>query len=119
MKYTPCLEVILKELNLSIPSFRMIYCTVFHCAAITILQYSDMPINAFHCIALHCRVLYRSDLVYMKVKSILLCKQGVLCKHEQTWPSTFLTVYDKSKALEGGERRESVEGKEVKVCDDS
>ena len=28
MKYTPGLEVILKELNLSIPSFRMIYCTV-------------------------------------------------------------------------------------------
>ena len=26
MKYTPCLEVMLKELNLSIPSFRMIYC---------------------------------------------------------------------------------------------
>ena len=25
MKYTPCLKVILKELNLSIPSFRMIY----------------------------------------------------------------------------------------------
>ena len=26
MKYTPRLEVILKELNLSIPSFRIIYC---------------------------------------------------------------------------------------------
>ena len=25
-KYTPCLEVLLKELYLSIPSFRMIYC---------------------------------------------------------------------------------------------
>ena len=29
VKYTPCLEVISKELNLSIPSFIMIYCIVF------------------------------------------------------------------------------------------
>ena len=28
VKYTPGLEEILKKLNLSIPSFRMIYCTV-------------------------------------------------------------------------------------------
>ena len=30
MKYTPRLEVILKELNLSIPYFRMIYCTILY-----------------------------------------------------------------------------------------
>ena len=26
VKYTPCLEVILTELNIGIPSFRMLYC---------------------------------------------------------------------------------------------
>ena len=29
MKYTPRLKAILKELNLSIPSFKMIYCLIF------------------------------------------------------------------------------------------
>ena len=29
MKYTPRLEVILKEVNLNIPSFRMIYCETY------------------------------------------------------------------------------------------
>ena len=30
VKYTPFLKVILKELNLSIPSFKMIYCQIYH-----------------------------------------------------------------------------------------
>ena len=39
MKYTPSLEVILKEVNLSMPTFKMIYCIIIHavggCAYIT------------------------------------------------------------------------------------
>ena len=42
MKYTPCLKVILKELNLSIPYFIMIYCltnNIFISYTIHILAY--------------------------------------------------------------------------------
>ena len=39
MNNTPRLEVILKELNLSIPYFRMIYCTIR--SLLTLLRFAD------------------------------------------------------------------------------
>jgi hypothetical protein len=44
MKYTPRLEVILKELNLSIPSSRMIYWAIFSRIAQLSQQYGKITL---------------------------------------------------------------------------
>ena len=48
MKYTPRLELILTELNLSIQSFRMIYCLVKNSTAKNSTSAKDITVT--HCI---------------------------------------------------------------------
>ena len=83
MKYTPRLEVILKELNLSIPSFRIIYCTQL-VSLCTVFAWTTFVLHidqGVYCTAnsLH-GILYRA---YFMVNSLhcTLYRRTVLYKH--------------------------------------
>ena len=77
MKYTPCLEVILNELNLSIPCFRMIYFIVLHN---TLLHSTQYQYTELHChyttLSLHYTTLHYTTLHYTVCDSVVPGRGG-------------------------------------------
>ena len=79
MKYTPCFEVILNELNLSIPSLRMLYCQIYPLALDKRL---DLTVHLLSC--------HNADTVYSQValteRMVLVMGFALNC------PNFFLSV---------------------------
>ena len=89
VKYTPCQEVILKELNLNIPSFIMIYCTVLHC---TEMKYNATNCTVLNRAALHCHINTNITITFTFLNKFLL-----YLKNTKVWYYVLISFFMRKK----------------------